>query len=172
MGTHRHVVHHRVHHVVSNALQGVRQGHGPPLGRGDSASRREGQHPPSGAQRSRRCPSHEGDRALERSLQGVHRFAQEALRARQGCSLEARAKSVPPKEPPPHTHTRAFPSSLSPGIEGKGRGHQIEKNYRPGSWVGRFCFLHLSLFICKMGMTSSVLPILWGCCEALLSGLS
>lgn len=127
MGTHRHVVHHRVHHVVSNALQGVRQGHGPPLGRGDSASRREGQHPPSGAQRSRRCPSHEGDRALERSLQGVHRFAQEALRARQGCSLEARAKSVPPKEPPPHTHTRAFPSSLSPGIEGKGRGHQIEK---------------------------------------------
>ena len=34
-----------------------------------------------------------------------------------------------------------------------------KKNYWPGSWAGHLCTLNLSFFICKTGMTVSVLPI-------------
>lgn len=95
-GTHRHVVHHRVHHVVSNTLQGVGQRHGPPLGGGGRAGWYEVQHPPCGAQHGCRGPGHGRDGALEGLLQAVRHTAQEALRTGLGCSLGTRARSVPP----------------------------------------------------------------------------
>ena len=52
------------------------------------------------------------------------------------------------------------PLLTSPGARGKRiwtLNRKKKRNYRPGSWAGHFCALNLSFFICKMGMTVSVL---------------